>query len=227
MISPNGWPNCSSALSATSRAISSTSRPLVAMPMWPATAVSFCSSLILKPPASPLATRRSVMAMSRPWSEWAATPPATWRAKWRAEMVGRSAPQMPVLLSASLPTRRHGPMLQMRQQAPFSPIGQGFMTSARLKAVSIPHSSACASISSAAGSMLFAATGLASPSFKSFMISTPCGARGARRSPKVSRDRRRGTGPAALVTVRKRRRGGTFSTCGGPPTSTGRLGRWS
>ena len=50
------------------------------------------------------------MAMSRPWSECAATPPATWRAKWRAAIVDMSAPQMPVFSSASLPTRRHGPM---------------------------------------------------------------------------------------------------------------------
>src|SRR5665647_202489 len=101
------------------------------------------------------------MAMSRPWSECAATPPATCRAKWRAAMVGMSAPQMPVFSSASLPTSRHGPMLQIRQQAPLSPIGHGFMASARLNAVSIPHSSAWASMSSAAGSMLWAATGLA------------------------------------------------------------------
>ena len=116
-----------------------------------------------------MATARSVIAMSRPWSEWAATPPATWRAKWRAAIVGRSAPQMPVFSSASLPTRRHGPMLQMRQQAPFSPIGQGFIVSARLNAVSMPQSSACASISMAAGSMLLAAAGSVPSCFTSSM----------------------------------------------------------
>src|SRR5450756_897450 len=79
-------------------------------------------------------------------------------------MVDMSAPQMPVFSSAFLPTRRQGPMEQMRQQAPVSPMGQGFMASARLKAVSMPHSSAYASISSAAGSMLLAAAG-AAPSF--------------------------------------------------------------
>ena len=109
-----------------------------------------------------MATACSVNARSRPWSEWAATPPATWRAKWRAAMVPMSAPQMPVFSSASLPTRRQGPIEQMRQQAPDSPMGQGFMVSARENAVSIPQPSACASISRAAGSMLFAATGLAS-----------------------------------------------------------------
>ncbi len=30
-------------------------------------------------------------------------------------------------------------MLQMRQQAPDSPIGQGFISSARVKAVPMPH----------------------------------------------------------------------------------------
>ena len=99
--------------------------------------------------------------MSRPWSEWADTPPATWRAKWREAMVPMSAPQMPVFSSAFLPTRRQGPIEQMRQQAPDSPMGHGFMVSARENAVSSPQPSACASISRAAGSMLFAATGLA------------------------------------------------------------------
>jgi hypothetical protein len=47
-------------------------------------------------------------------------------------------------------------MLQMRQQAPTSPMGHGFISLARLKAVPMPHDSACASISIAAGSMLFA-----------------------------------------------------------------------
>ena len=45
-------------------------------------------------------------------------------------------------------------MLQMRQQAPEAPIGQGFILSARVKAVSMPQPSACASMSRAAGSML-------------------------------------------------------------------------
>ena len=107
--------------------------------------------------------------MSRPWSEWAATPAATWRAKCRAATVGRSAPQMPVFCSASFPTRRHGPMEQMRQHAPVSPMGQGFMWAARLKAVSIPHSSACASISMAAGSMLWADPPFTSSFFSSVM----------------------------------------------------------
>ena len=49
-------------------------------------------------------------------------------------------------------------MLQMRQQAPASPMGQGFILSARLNAVSMPQPSACASISRAAGSMLLART---------------------------------------------------------------------
>ena len=93
--------------------------------------------------------------MSRPWSEWAATPPATCRAKWRAAIVAMSAPQMPVLSSASLPTRRQGPMLQIRQHAPDSPMGQGFISSARVNAVPMPQPSAYCSISSAAGSMLF------------------------------------------------------------------------
>ncbi len=53
-------------------------------------------------------------------------------------------------------------MLQMRQQAPFSPMGQGFIVSARLNAVSMPQSSACASISRAAGSMLLAIAGFGS-----------------------------------------------------------------
>jgi hypothetical protein len=33
-------------------------------------------------------------------------------------------------------------MLQMRQQAPDTPMGQGFISSAREKTVSTPHSSA-------------------------------------------------------------------------------------
>ena len=61
-------------------------------------------------------------------------------------------------------------MEQMRQQAPLSPMGQGFMWSARLKAVSMPHSSACASISMAAGSILFADPA-ATPSFFSSSMS--------------------------------------------------------
>ena len=46
-------------------------------------------------------------------------------------------------------------MLQIRQQAPESPMGQGFISSARVKAVPMPQPSAYRSISSAAGSMLF------------------------------------------------------------------------
>ena len=126
--------------------------------------------------------------MSRPWSEWAETPPATWRAKWRAAMVGRSAPQMPTLLSASLPTSLQGPIEQMRQHAPVSPMGHGFMWSARWKAVSMPHSSACSSISRAAGSMLLGAAAFA-PSFFTSSIGQllrPWPLRGGRRYAAVS-----------------------------------------
>jgi len=45
-------------------------------------------------------------------------------------------------------------MLQMRQQAPLSPIGQGFISAARENAVEMPCEAASSSISIAAGSML-------------------------------------------------------------------------
>ena len=75
-------------------------------------------------------------------------------------------------------------MEQMRQQAPLSPMGQGFMWSARLKAVPMPHSSACASMSSAAGSILLAGGG-AAPSFFTSSIGHLLG-------PLRGRDRRAG-----------------------------------
>jgi uncharacterized protein YhhL (DUF1145 family) len=46
-------------------------------------------------------------------------------------------------------------MSQMRQHAPLSPMGQGFISSARLKTVVQPFSRATSIISIAAGSILF------------------------------------------------------------------------
>jgi len=61
------------------------------------------------------------------------------------------APQMP---RSCLPTRRQGPIEQFLQQAPSCPMGQGFIASAREKAVEIPSASAIPSIASTAGSMV-------------------------------------------------------------------------
>jgi len=74
--------------------------------------------------------------MPRPWSEWAAAPAATARAKLRAATVARVAPHT----HGCGPISLHGPMAQFLQQIPSAPTGQGIISAARSKAVSITPS---------------------------------------------------------------------------------------
>jgi hypothetical protein len=85
------------------------------------------------------------------------------RAKFRAEMVSAVAPQTPARLAFSAAVSpfflgagtRQGPMAQFLQQLPSAPMGQGFITSARSKAVLTLSAFAFSSIFRVAGSTLF------------------------------------------------------------------------
>ena len=158
--SPVCLPKFAIASSATSNAISSVFLPSTFIPIILATCTSFLTSFILKPCASPFATARRVNARSRPWSEWAAVPAATYLATPLAAMVAAVAPQMPVISSLSLPTILHGPIKQCLQHMPSRPIGQGFITSALSNMVDIPSFLAFSSICCDAGSIDFSVTGI-------------------------------------------------------------------
>ena len=119
--------------------------------MWPATSCSLASSRTWYPCVSPSAIAMRVKARSRPWSEWADVPAATWRAKVRAATVPNVAPHTPRVV---LPTKRHGPILQILQHLPSTPMGHGLTAATRLKTVEAPLASAISSISQAAGSIL-------------------------------------------------------------------------
>jgi hypothetical protein len=75
------------------------------------------------------------------------------RAMLRAVTVSIVAPQMPVGNGSPLPaTRRHGPMSQIEQHAPDSPMGHGAIFITRVNALVYPSSSARFKTCSAAGS---------------------------------------------------------------------------
>jgi hypothetical protein len=82
--------------------------------------------------------------------------------KFRAAMVSAVAPQTPrrLAFSASVSAfffgagTRQGPMLQFLQQLPSDPIGQGFISSARSKAVLTFSAAAFSIIFTLAGSIL-------------------------------------------------------------------------
>jgi hypothetical protein len=82
--------------------------------------------------------------------------------KFRAAMVSAVAPQTPrrLAFSASVSAfflgagTRHGPMLQFLQQLPSEPMGHGFISSARSKAVLTFSAAAFSIIFTVAGSTL-------------------------------------------------------------------------
>jgi hypothetical protein len=85
------------------------------------------------------------------------------RTKFLADMVSAVAPQTPLLLAFSPPVSAfflgagtlQGPMAQFLQQLPSTPMGQGFISSARSKTVLTLSALALANISSVALSTLF------------------------------------------------------------------------
>jgi hypothetical protein len=115
---------------------------LVGMPKSRATSISFTSSLMVKPWASPLAALRKVSATSLAWSEWAAAPAATFRAKFLATTVSAVAPQTPTRSPFMDRESLHGPMAHILQQLSSTPTGQGFIKADREKAVDMPSASA-------------------------------------------------------------------------------------
>ncbi len=119
--------------------------------------MSFTSSLMANPWASPFAVFRKVSTTSRAWSEWDAVPAAIFRAKFLATTVSIVAPQTPVrFLSSPFFDRGilHGPMAHILQQLSSTPMGQGFKSSALVKAVEMFSFSALSIISRVALSTL-------------------------------------------------------------------------